>query len=261
MTRRPAEYAGAGEPVAGDVSDPGSLAAALANVDAAYYLVHSLDAEDFEARDAAAARHFAGAAAAAGLQQIVYLGGLGADGAGLSPHLRSRREVERILSAGSVPVTTLRAAVIIGHGSISWEITRQLVDHLPAVITPRWVATRTQPIALRDAVRYLVGVLDKPEAYGRTYEIGGPEALTYAAMLQRVAGVRGKALPNLTVPVLTPQLSSLWLSLVTDVNFQVARTLVDSLSTEVVVSDRSIEQLVPGRTFTFEDSVRVALAD
>jgi hypothetical protein len=123
------------------------------------------------------------------------------------------------------------------------------------------VSTRTQPIALRDAVRYLIGVLDRPEAYGRTYEIGGPAALTYAEMLQRVARARGKALPNLTVPVLTPQLSSLWLSLVTNVNFQVARTLVDSLSTEVVVHDRSIELLVPGRTFSFDDAVRIALAD
>jgi uncharacterized protein YbjT (DUF2867 family) len=261
MTRHPSDYTGAGEPIAGDVSDPDSLAAALANVDAAYYLVHSLDSADFEARDAVAAQNFAAAASGAGVQQIIYLGGLGADSEKLSPHLRSRREVERILTEGPVPVTTLRAAVIIGHGGISWEITRQLVDHLPAVITPKWVATKTQPISLRDAVRYLVGVLDRPEAYGKTYEIGGPVALTYGDMLQRVAAVRGKALPNLTVPVLTPQLSSLWLSLVTDVNLQVARTLVDSLSTEVVVHDRSIEQIVPGPTFSYEDSVRVALAD
>jgi uncharacterized protein YbjT (DUF2867 family) len=261
MTRHPATYHGAGEPVAGDVTDPDSLTQAMAGVDAAYYLVHSLDSDDFETRDATAARNFAAAAARAGLQQIVYLGGLGADSAHLSPHLRSRREVERILAEGPVPVTTLRAAVVIGHGGISWEITRQLVDHLPAVITPKWVGTRTQPIALRDAIRYLVGVLDRPEAYGRAYEIGGPEALTYAAMLQRAAAVRGKSLPNLTVPVLTPQLSSLWLSLVTDVNTQVARTLVDSLSTEVVVHDRSIEEIVPGPTFSYEDSVRVALAD
>ncbi len=261
MTRKPAEYSGAGEPVAGDVSDPESLARALANVDAAYYLVHSLDSEDFESRDATAATNFAAAAGGAGLQQIVYLGGLGAASEKLSPHLRSRQEVGRILSAGPVPVTTLQAAVVIGHGGISWEITRQLVDHLPAVITPKWVATRTQPIALRDAIRYLVGVLDRPETYGKSYEIGGPEALTYASMLQRAAAVRGKSLPNLTVPVLTPHLSSLWLSLVTDVNTQVARTLVDSLSTEVVVHDRSIEQIVPGPAFTYEDSVRVALAD
>jgi uncharacterized protein YbjT (DUF2867 family) len=260
MTRHPESYTGAGEPVTGDVGDPVSLSAALSGADAAYYLVHSLGSDDFEDRDARAAENFAKAAADAGLQRIVYLGGLGADGDDLSPHLRSRREVERILAAGPVPVTTLRAAVVIGHGGISWEITRQLVDHLPVMVTPKWVETRTQPIALRDAVRYLVGVLEAPEAEGQVYEIGGPDVLSYAEMLERVAHVRGRPLPNLTVPLLTPGLSSRWLSLVTDVDVDVARNLIDSLSTEVVVHDRSIEQVVPGPPLGFEDAVREALA-
>ena len=141
----------------GDVSDPASLTAALSGVDAAYYLVHSLDDDDFERKDAEAARAFCAAAEQAGLERIIYLGGLGREGQDLSTHLRSRREVERLLAEGSVPVTVLRAAIVIGHGGISWEITRQLVAHLPAMVVPQWATTKTQPIALRDMIRYLVG--------------------------------------------------------------------------------------------------------
>jgi uncharacterized protein YbjT (DUF2867 family) len=259
MTRYPDTYTGAGEPVAGDVSDPDSLATALDGVDAAYYLVHSLGSGDFEDRDAKAAGYFAQAAADAGLERIIYLGGLGSDDASLSAHLRSRREVERILGEGPVPVTALRAAVVVGDGGISWEITRQLVDHLPAMVTPKWVETKTQPIALRDALRYLVGVLEPANARNRVFEIGGPEVLTYAEMLQRVAKIRGRPLPIVSVPVLTPGLSSRWLSLVTDVDVDVARDLVDSMSNEVVVQDRSIEQIVPGTSLGFDDAVREAL--
>ena len=143
-------------------------------------------------------------------------------------------------------MTVLRAAVVIGHGGISWEITRQLVDHLPVMVTPRWVNTRTQPIALRDVVRYLVGVLEPAEARGSTYEIGGPDVLRYIDMLVRAAKVSGKTLPNLSVPMLTPRLSSRWLSLVTDVDIATARNLVDSMTNEVIVRDHSIEKLVPG---------------
>jgi uncharacterized protein YbjT (DUF2867 family) len=261
MTRRPGNYDGAGEPVEADVSDPGSLVAAFAGVDVAYYLIHSLGSDDFEQRDADAARNFAGAAATAGVERIVYLGGLGADDGELSAHLRSRREVEEILRAGPVPVTVLRAAVVIGHGGISWEMTRQLADRLPAMVTPRWVRTRTQPIALPDAVRYLVGVLEPAEARGRTYEIGGPEVLRYVDMLQRVARIRGSRLPNLTVPLLTPRLSSAWLRFVTDVDSATARNLVDSMTTEVVVRDDAITRLVPGTPIGYDDAVRLALAD
>jgi uncharacterized protein YbjT (DUF2867 family) len=261
MTRHPDDYDGAGTPVFGDVADPASLTEAMGGADAAYYLVHSLGSADFEDKDADAARNFAGAAAAAGVEQIIYLGGLGRDGDDLSPHLRSRREVEHLLAGTGVPVTTLRAAVVVGHGGISWEITRQIVDHLPAMITPKWVDTRTQPIALVDVVRYLVGVLGDPRAMGRTFEVGGPDVLRYVDMLQGVAAVLGKPLPRMRVPLLTPRLSSYWLAFVTDVDIPTARNLVDSMTNEVVVQDRGIEEIVPGPTLTYEESVRQALAD
>ncbi|MFI5909926.1 NAD(P)H-binding protein [Dactylosporangium sp. NPDC051541] len=261
MTRRPEQYQGQGEPVAGDVMDLGSLRAALKNTRVAYYLVHSLSQDDFVERDRVAARNFAEAAAEAGVERIVYLGGLGADGDALSDHLRSRREVERILAAGPVPVTTLRAAVIIGHGGISWEITRQLVDHLPALITPQWVTTRTQPVALPDMLRYLVTAGESAEARGRVYEVGGPDVLSFADMLQRVAKRRGKFLPNVTVPLLTPRLSSMWLSLVTDVDMATARNLVDSLSAETVVREHPVEELDPAPALAYDDAVRLALAE
>jgi uncharacterized protein YbjT (DUF2867 family) len=262
MTRRPAEYDGAGEPVAGDVDDPASLLAALDGADAAYYLVHSLGDDDFERRDAEAARGFGAAAAAAGVGRIVYLGGLGDDDGSLSAHLRSRREVEGLLGAGGVPVTVLRAAVVIGHGGISWELTRQLVAHLPVMVAPRWVNTRTQPIALPDVIRYLVGALEPAEALGAVYQVGGSEVVRYVDMLKVVARIQNKRpLPVVTLPLLTPQLSSMWLALVTDVDVPTARNLVDSMTNEVVVHDESIRKLVPGDPMGFEEAVRLALAD
>jgi len=261
MTRRPEHYHGAGEPVAGDVADPDSLANALTGVDVAYYLVHSLASDDFEERDAEAALNFGGAAALAGVERIIYLGGLGLDDGKLSAHLRSRRQVEQLLGMAGVPITVLRAAVVVGHGGISWEITRQLVDHLPMMVTPSWVTTRTQPIALRDVVRYLVGVLDNPEARGRVFEIGGPDVLRYLDMLKRAAAIQGKRLPNVSVPLLTPRLSSAWLSLVTDVDLATARNLVDSMANEVIVRDHSIEKIVPGEPMGYDDAVRLALSD
>ena len=261
MTRHPETYAGPGTPVAGDVGDPDSLDAALAGCEAAYYLVHSLDAEDFESRDAEGAQAFAGAASRAGLKQIVFLGGLGDAREELSAHLRSRRQVEEILGESGVPVTTLRAGIIIGDGGFSWEMTRQLVEHLPAMITPRWVMTRTQPIAVADVVLYLVGVLDRPEAAGRTFEIGGPEVLRYKSMLQRVATILGRDLPIVPVPFLSPYLSSLWLSLVTDVDTTTGRNLVDSMTNEVVVQDPAIRELVPFQPMGYDHAVRVALEE
>ncbi len=261
MTRRPDDYEGAGEPVAGDVADPRSLEKALDGVDAAYYLVHSLDAKDFVRKDADAARAFGEAAAQAGVRQIVYLGGLGEDDSSLSPHLRSRRQVEGLLGEAGVPVTVLRAAIVVGHGGISWEITRQLVKNLPAMVAPQWVGTKTQPIALRDVVRYLVGVLDHPDALGRVFEIGGQEVLTYREMLRRASKIQnGRDVPVVVVPVLTPQLSSLWLSLVTDVDARTGRTLIESMDTEVVVTDYSIREVVPFEPMGYDDMVREALA-
>lgn len=262
MTRRPDDYDGPGEPVGADVMDADSLGPALEGVDVAIYLVHSLDDPDFERKDADAARNFSAAAAAAGLQQIVYMGGLGDEGQDLSPHLRSRREVEGLLGSGGVPVTVLRAAIVVGHGGISWELTRQLVKNLPAMVVPKWVGTRTQPIAIDDVVRYLAGVVGKEEALGRVFEIGGPDQLTYREMLQGVAlEMTGRTLPIVVVPLLTPGLSSRWLALVTDVDVTTGRNLIDSMSTEVVVRDTSIRDVVPGEPLSYRESVRRALAE
>ncbi|MFL6060179.1 MAG: NAD-dependent epimerase/dehydratase family protein [Marmoricola sp.] len=261
MTRLPEDHHGPGTAVRGDVADADSLEQALAGSGAAYYLVHSLGTEDFAERDAAAAKAFGRAAGEAGLRQLIYLGGLGDEGDDLSAHLRSRREVEGLLGAGGVPVTVLRAGIVIGHGGISWEITRQLVEHLPAMITPRWVRTRTQPIAIDDVVRYLVGVLENPDALGRVFEIGGPEVLEYREMLTRVALLKGQRLPIVPVPLLSPGLSSRWLALVTDVDTRTGRTLVDSMVNEVVVREESIRAVVPFELTSYDDAVRHALEE
>lgn len=261
MTRHPETYRGAGTPVYGDVHDTHSLTTALAGCDSAYYLVHSLGDADFEKRDGHAARAFARAGAEADLGRIIYLGGMGDDDDDLSAHLRSRREVEGLLGSAGVPVTTLRAGIIVGYGGISWEMTRQLVEHLPAMITPRWVRTRTQPIAIADVVRYLVGVLEKPDAAGRSFDIGGPDVLAYVDMMRRVAAIEGRRMLVLPVPLLTPRLSSRWLSLVTDVDVQTGRSLIDSMSNEVVVQDSSIRELVPFEPMGYDEAVLAALGD
>jgi len=261
MTRNPDNYQGPGTPARGDVDDPATLEPAMAGCQAAYYLVHSLQDADFERKDADGATAFGQAAARAGLQRIVYLGGLGDDRDNLSAHLRSRREVEERLGVGGVPVTVIRAGIIIGHGGVSWELTRQLVQHLPVMITPQWVATRTQPIAIDDVVRYLVGVLTRPEASGQVYEVGGPEVLRYSTMLRRVAEIEGRPLILVPVPLLTPGLSSLWLSLVTDVDPETGRNLIDSMSNEVVVRDQSIRELIPFQPAPYDDAVRTALRE
>jgi uncharacterized protein YbjT (DUF2867 family) len=261
MTRRPERYSGAGTPVPGDVGDEASLRTALEGCEAAYYLVHSLDSADFQERDANAARSFGRAAADTGVRRIVYLGGLGDDSDDLSAHLRSRRQVEELLGEGGVPVTVLRAGIVIGHGGVSWEMTRQLVAHLPAMITPRWVHTRTQPIAVGDVVRYLVGVLEAPEAEGRAFEVGGPEVLEYVEMLTRVAEIQGRRLLIVPVPLLSPKLSSYWLSLVTDVDVQTGRSLIDSMTNEVVVRDDAIRRVVPFEPMTYDEAVLTALGE
>jgi uncharacterized protein YbjT (DUF2867 family) len=262
MTRRPDSYEGPGTPVGGDVRDPASLASALDGVDVAYYLVHSLDSDDFEDRDARAAESFGKAAAEAGVQQLVYLGGLGDEGAELSAHLRSRRAVESLLGAAGVPVTVLRAGIVVGRGGISWELTRQLVKNLPAMVVPRWAATRTQPIAVDDVIGYLVGVADEPRALGRVFEIGGPEPMTYVEMLEVASEVAGGGrVPIIQVPVLTPRLSSYWLALVTDVDTTTGRNLIDSMRTEVVVTDHSIREIVPIDPVPYPEAVRRALEE
>ncbi len=261
MTRDPAGYRGAGTPVRGDVQDPATLDAAMAGCPAAYYLVHSLQDADFEHKDATGATAFGEAAGRAGLRSIVYLSGLGSDADDLSAHLRSRREVESLLGVGGVPVTVIRAGIIVGHGGTSWELTRQLVEHLPVMITPQWVATRTQPIAVDDVVTYLVGVLGRPEASGRVFEVGGPDVVEYSTMLRRVAAIENRPLIVLPVPLLTPWLSSLWLTLVTDIDTGTGRALVDSMINEVIVRDQSIRDLIPIQPMSYDDAVRAALRE
>ena len=262
MTRHPESYDGPGDPVAGDVHDAATLTDPLRDIDVAYYLVHSLDDADFERKDAEAARAFAAVAAEQGVRQIVYMGGLGDDGEEMSAHLRSRREVESLLGSSGIPVTVLRAAIVVGHGGISWELTRQLVKNLPAMVVPRWASTRTQPIAIDDVVRYLAGVCDRDEALGRTFEIGGPDQLTYVEMLRVAAELdKGRKVPIIQVPVLTPRLSSYWLALVTDVDVTTGRNLIDSMGTEVVVTEQSIREVVPGEPMGYAEAVRLALEE
>lgn len=263
MTRDPDTYDGEGTAVEGDVTTPSTLGPALDGVDIAYYLVHSLDEEDFEETEARSARAFGDAAGEAGVRQLVFLGGLGPDDADeLSVHLRSRRAVESLLGEGGVPVTVLRAAVIVGDGGISWEITRQLVENLPAMVVPQWAMTKTQPIALDDVVRYLVGVAGSEAAIGEVFEIGGPEALTYLEMLQGASEVmHGRRKIIAPVPMLTPGLSSHWISFVTDVDATTGRNLIDSMGVEVVVTDDSIREVVPFEPMPYREAVERALAE
>ena len=231
-----------------DVSDPAALRKALADCDVAYYLIHSLGTgSSFEQRDRDAARAFADAAREAGVKRIVYLGGMisGQEG-DLSPHLRSRAEVGDILLDSGVPTAALQAAVIIGSGSASFEMLRYLTERLPAMITPKWVTTRIQPIAVRDVLRYLVGAATLPADVNRRFDIGGPDVLTYADMMRRYAAV-AKLPPRLlvSVPVLTPSLSSHWVGLVTPVPSGLARPLVESLRVEVVAAEHDIAQYIP----------------
>jgi uncharacterized protein YbjT (DUF2867 family) len=252
-TRNPDRYTGAGTAVAVDVHRRETIAPALDGVDVAYYLVHSMEGADFADRDRSAATAFAAAATAAGTK-VVYLGGLGDGGA--SEHLRSRHEVGDILRDGADAVE-LRAAIVIGRGSASFEILHQLVTRLPAMVCPKWVATRCQPIAVDDVVRYLVAAPDLPAG---KYDIGGADVLTYEAMMRRYARLLGKRRLIVKVPVLTPSLSSHWIGLVTDQSPSVARPLVEGLSVEVVVQDDRIRSLVPFEPMGFDAAARAALA-
>ncbi|HET9324574.1 MAG TPA: NAD(P)H-binding protein [Gaiellaceae bacterium] len=259
VSRNPHAPAGRVTWVAADATDAGSVREALAGAQVAYHLVHSLGSPDFEERDLAAAKTVAQEAEAAGLEQLVYLGGFGEEGDDLSSHLRSRLETGRALASGSVPVTTLRAAVVIGKGSAAFETIVALVDRLPVMLAPRWVSTPTQPIALADAVRFLGGVAGRDEALGETYDLGGPEVMTYRQMIERIARLRGKRRVIVEVPVLTPFLSSLWLHLVTPVGAGVARPLVEGLRNPTVAADERIRELVPFELTPFDEAARQAL--
>lgn len=252
-TRRPAAYHGPGEPVRLDVLDGTGLTDALDGCDVAYYLVHSMEAAGFAVADRDAAARFAAAASAAGAR-VVYLGGLGQGE--VSEHLRSRHEVGRILRDGADTVE-LRAAIVLGRGGASFEIMRQLVERLPAMVCPKWVTTRCQPIALPDIVRYLVAA---PGVAAGSYDVGGPEILTYEQMMRRYAALTGRRRLIVKVPVLSPRLSSLWLGLVTDLPASVGRPLVQGLSVEVVTGDDRIRSLVPFTLLGYDDAVRLAIA-
>ncbi|QGV76901.1 SDR family oxidoreductase [Streptomyces ficellus] len=260
-------WAGRVDVARGDVTDEESLRAALRDVDVAYYLVHALGTgRDFEETDRDAARLFGRCAREAGVRRIVYLGGLtpaGVPASGLSPHLRSRAEVGRILLDSGVPTTVLRAAVVLGSGSASFEMLRYLTERLPVMITPSWVRTRIQPIGVRDVLRYLVGSAAMPPDVNRAFDIGGPDVLTYRDLMRRYAVVSG--LPRrliLPVPVLTPNLSSLWVGLVTPVPPAIARPLAESLRHEVVCREHDIARYVPdppGHPIGCDEALTLAL--
>lgn len=248
--------------VAGDAGDAGRLVQAMRGCGAAYYLIHSMMAVGpaYRERDRRLAHGFAQAAAQAGLERIIYLGGLGETGDGLSEHLTSRRETEQALISGPVPVTVLRAAMIIGAGSASFEILRYLVERLPIMITPRWVSTECQPIAVRNVLHYLLECLKTPETVGRTLDIGGPEVLTYRELMRIMAEIRG--LPRrliIPVPVLTPKLSSLWIHLVTPISHRIARPLAEGLRNRVVCRNDDAAQLMPQRLLSVRAAIEAAL--
>jgi uncharacterized protein YbjT (DUF2867 family) len=253
------------EVVAADVLDQDSLDEALKGIDAVYYLVHAMGhAGDFEEADRMGAENTRTAAEKAGVSRMVYLGALGEeDPERLSSHLASRHEVGHVLAAGTVPVTELRAAVIIGSGSASFEMLRHLAEVLPAMICPKWVtATRCQPIAIADVLHYLVAVLDTPETTGKIFDIGGPDVLSYRDMMDRyaaLAGLRRRLI--LPVPLLTPRLSSHWVNLVTPLPYGLARPLVDSLINDVVVNpERDIRDVVDRTPYTLDQAIERALA-
>lgn len=247
------------EVVRGDVLDPESLQVALDGVDVAYYLIHSMgDAEDFEQRERRGAINFAEAARTAGVRRIVYLGGLGRGGE-LSPHLASRHEVGRLLRDPGVPTIELRASVIIGSGSLSFEMIRALVNRLPIMVTPRWVETTTQPIAVEDVIEYLLAARDLPGTTSRIYEIGGPDRVTYGDLMREFARQRGLRRLMIPVPVLTPWLSSLWLGLVTPLYARVGRKLLESIVNETVVEDPSALHDFDVRPRGVSEAIRRAL--
>ena len=245
--------------VVADAASGQGVAAALEQAEVVYYLIHSLGARDFEKQDSAAAQTVAREAGNAGVRQIVYLGGLGADDPDASPHLRSRRETGQRLASAGVPVTTLRAAMIVGKGSAAFETILGLVKRLPVMVTPSWVSTPTQPIALEDVARYLAAVGGNEATYGEGYDTGGPEVMTYRQMIERIAGLLGRKPAIFEVPLLTPYLSSLWLNLVTPVSASVARPLVEGLRNPTVAREERIRKLLPLELTPFDEAARKAL--
>ena len=247
--------------VKGDMLQPETLVEAMRNVSVVYYLVHSMGGgSDFHERDVTAARNCSEAALKSGVERIIYLGGLGDSSADLSPHLRSRQETGDVLREAGVPVTEFRAAVVVGSGSLSFEMIRYLTERLPVMICPKWVFTRIQPIAIRNVLDYLVAALGCPGSVGRTLEIGGRDVLTYAGMMSGYARARGLKRYLLAVPVLTPRLSSYWVHLVTPIPANIAQPLIKGLGNEVIVRDNSALSMFPDiRPLDYDTAVRLAL--
>ena len=251
------------EIVQGDVLDPASLDRALQGIHTAYYLVHLMSgSKDFEKEDRQAALNFAGAAKQAGVRRIIYLGGLGDDAdPNLSPHLRSRHEVGKILRESGVEAVEFRASLVIGTGSLSFDLVKSLTDRLPVMICPRWLTTPTQPIAVDDVLAYLLAAKDLPPGESRIFEIGSPEVTTYGGMIREYARQRGLRRWLISVPVLTPYLSSLWLALVTPTAFEVGRHLIEGLKNPTVVRDRSALEAFPIRPMGIQEAIHKALAN
>ena len=263
--RRPESLRGRAAPstelAAGDALDAQAVARALGAVDAAYYLIHSMGGEDFAARDREAARIFGTAAREAGVKRIVYLGGLGENAGGLSEHLRSRQETGEILRESGVPVVEFRASIVLGSGSLSFEMIRALVERLPVMICPRWVAVESQPIAVEDVIAYLAAALDLPAGAERVYEIGGPDRVTYGDLMREYARQRGLKRLLVPVPLLTPRLSSLWLGLVTPLYARVGRKLVDSMRNPTVVRDPAALLVFPVKPRGVREAIARALVN
>ena len=245
----------------GDLGDPATLEGLCEDVDVAYYLIHSLTAENFAELDRAYARRFRGLASDAGVDRVIYLSGISGDERNLSPHLASRREVESVLEAGEFDLTVLRAAIVIGAGSASFRIIDDLTDRLPVMTVPKWVRTPCQPIGIEDAIAYLVGVLDVDETRGGIYDVGAPTVWSYESLLKLTAKEKGKRVLIVPVPVMSPGLSSHWLRLTTDVQYAIARPLVESMRNPVVVDpDRDLQDVVPIDQTPVEEAIRRALA-
>ena len=264
LVRRPAVLAAMAGPsteiVAGDVLDRPSLELALRGVDVAYYLVHSMGATgSFEQVDRQAARNFGEAAKAAGVSRIIYLGGLGNTEEALSAHLRSRHEVGDVLRESGVPVLEFRASIIIGSGSLSFEMIRSLVERLPIMITPQWVKVPAQPTAIDDVLQYLVAALHLPVSQYRVYEIGGADKVSYADIMHEYARQRGIRLRMISVPVLTPYVSSLWLGLVTPLYARIGRKLIESIIHSTVVRDTAALETFAVRPMGIEEAIRIAI--
>lgn len=248
--------------VQGDVLDPGSLDEALQGIHTAYYLVHLMSgSKDFEREDRQAATNFAQAARKAGVQRIVYLGGLGDDAdPNLSPHLRSRHEVGDILRHSGVETIEFRASLVIGTGSLSFDLVKSLTDRLPVMLCPRWLTTPTQPIAVDDVLAYLLAAKDLPPGNSRIFEIGSPDVTTYGGMIREYARQKGLRRWLISVPVLTPYLSSLWLALVTPASFDVGRHLIEGLKNSTVVQDSIALEAFLIRPMGIREAIQKALA-